>query len=214
MRERDSNPPRSALEADALPLSYLAFACGLCSIGHAEKCSRARVSKPRGCFLPKEVPNHRRRPVRVERPGIEPGDLRVGLRRRGARKQKGCTLECGGREGLSRASALAGVGSIRRGVWARRDGACENDGFRNEEGRPDSIGAAFEENSSGNPRSGVVLVVDHWETHTRHFDRTVKIEVRSIAEAGGVEPQPGEGSSRLANGARATARSIFRKRKA
>ena len=67
--------------------------------------------------------------------------------------------------------------------------------------------------SSSNLRSDVVLEGRHWEIHTSHFDQTVKHEVRSIAEDGGVEPQPGEGSIRLANGARATARSIFQQRK-
>lgn len=64
--------------------------------------------------------------------GIEPSDLRVGLRRRGARK--GCTIECGGREALSSQGQLCRL--VR--VWARRDGACESDWFRKRRRPPES----------------------------------------------------------------------------
>src|SRR5262245_16048023 len=81
------------------------------------KMSRARVLKPqRWVSFVGKVPFQRRSPQESGAIWIRTRYLRVGLRRRGARKTKWCTLECGGREAFSRPAYQAGVGCP--------DGAC------------------------------------------------------------------------------------------
>lgn len=115
MLERDSNPPHSASEADALPMSYPG-ACGLCSAGHAGKGSRARVSKPREVSFVQRSAVRRRSADGVGRSGVEPDVLRVGLQRRGARKRKGARSSAAGARPFQGPAYQAGAG--------RAGGAC------------------------------------------------------------------------------------------
>jgi hypothetical protein len=75
-----------------------------------EKCRSPECRSHEVGFRVREVPSNGVRPKKSGATWNRTKYLRVGLRRRGARKRKGCTLECDGREALSGPAYEAGVG--------------------------------------------------------------------------------------------------------